>query len=253
MPLSLHSGKNIFMGNNALQEQHFENNHVSFSFSSVSHRLVSVCRHRNNSPQFTSRSVLWSSVKKSTPILLYSTTEWLHILGSCPSSTLSTRNCNTPVVHRATGKPRSLPKMFYFNPSHLQFTSAQSVFSGCPSSFHAHLASPPLSVVFPMECILPVPPSHSGLPLCSVLLCIFLFTNLLCFPHMFAVMAPEIPSKSCTALCWQRDSVLWHKATLGQTALFPPVHRQQGGCRLLQTAAWEQHIHSSVVHWSPVH
>lgn len=52
MPLSLHSGKNIFMGNNALQEMHFENNRVSFSFSSVSHRLVTACRHRGISLQW---------------------------------------------------------------------------------------------------------------------------------------------------------------------------------------------------------
>lgn len=229
MPLSLHSGKNIFMGNNELQEQHFENNCVSFSFSSVSHRLVSACQDRDNSPQFTTRSALRSRTKKRTPILLYGTIEWLHILGPCPSSMPSTRNCNTPVVHRVTGMLQSLSKMFYIHPPGLQFTLAQSVFSRFSSYFHAHLASPPLSVVFPIECILHVPPSHSGLPLCSVLLCIFLLTNLLCFPHMFAVMAPEIPVKACTALCWQMDSVSRHKAALGQTVLSPPVHREPGG------------------------
>lgn len=105
--------------------------------------------------------------------------------------------------------PQSLSKMFYFHPSGLHFASAQSVFWSFPSSFHAHIALPQLSAVFPIECILPVPPSHSGLPLCSVLLCIFLLTHLLCFPHMFPVMAPEIPTKGCTALCWQRDGVSW--------------------------------------------
>lgn len=98
-----------------------------------------------------------------------------------------------------------------------------------PSSFHVHLSSPPLCIVFPIKCILPAPPSHSGLPRCSVLLCIFLLTHLLCFPHMFPVMAPEIPAKGCTALCWQRDGVSWHRVTLGQTVLSPPVGREPGG------------------------
>lgn len=80
--------------------------------------------------------------------------DWSHFLGPCPSSMPSTRNCNTPLAHRLTGMPESLSKMFYFHPSGLQFALAQSVFWGFPSSFHAHLASPPLSAVFPIECIL---------------------------------------------------------------------------------------------------
>lgn len=131
--------------------------------------------------------------------------------------------------------PQSRSKMFYFHPAGLQFALAESVFWRFMFSFHAHFASPPLSIVFPIECNLPVPPSHSGLPLCSVLLCIFLLTLLLCLPHMFPVMAPEIPVKSCTALCWQRDGGSWHRATLGQCPTAVPSGGEGGtGCSRLQ-------------------
>lgn len=55
----LHPGKNIYKGNNALQQQHFENHLVFgwgfFSPSSVNHRLISVCGHRDNSSKWQYR------------------------------------------------------------------------------------------------------------------------------------------------------------------------------------------------------
>lgn len=181
MPLSLHSGKNIFMGNNVHQEQHFENNPVSFSFSSVSHRLVSASRHRDNSPQFTTRNTLRSRIQKSTPILLDGATDWSHILGPCPSSMPSTRSCNTPVAHRVTGMPQSRSKMFYFHPSGLQFALAESVFWRFMFSFHAHFASPPLSIVFfsPSSA---TSPSHLHIQVCLCVQCFCVYSSLLfCF------------------------------------------------------------------------
>lgn len=175
--------------------------------------------------------------------------DWSHFLGPCPSSMPSTRNCNTPLAHRLTGMPESLSKMFYFHPSGLQFALAQSVFWGFPSSFHAHLASPPLSAVFPIECILHTFTFRSASVLsASVYTPPYSSALFLTYVCSYGPWNP-VEGLQCSLLAEGR----WDRAALGQTALSPPVGREPGGCRLLQAAAREQHIHSRVVHWSPVH
>lgn len=240
MPLSLHSGKNIYMGNNALQEQNSENNNLSFSFFSVSHRLLSVRTHRDNSPQFITRSALRSRTKKSTPILLSGTDGSLSIL-----------HAQHQKLQHSWGSQGSKNATASFQDVLLSSFRSPVCFStvcvlGLPVLFSCPHCTAPTLRCFPHRVHPPCSTSTFRSAFAFSASAIFLLTHPLCFPHMFPVMAPEILAKGCTALCWQRDGVSQKGRHWDSLCCSSSV----GSHRDAESSG--QHIHSSAAHWSPV-